>query len=232
MGAKKSIVGATPGKGCMLHIIVKKLNPNVPSKDINKMVGAVKKRIKKKGAAEVKKVLSEEMKGFDSLPEEDLAALVADLIATSKCKYIPKSEGYWTNAIGNSKWVPNSDKIPGKANPHNKTWGQILATYGIDGIEYREGEPDFSILSRGTVGIEGFSQDRDKNFTKADEAEAKKRNCSPEAVYDWRKENGYTWHERRDCKTMDKVPSAVHNNMSHSGGISEKKQEIILEEWL
>ncbi|TYQ13198.1 UNVERIFIED_CONTAM: HNH/ENDO VII superfamily nuclease [Acetivibrio alkalicellulosi] len=147
-------------------------------------------------------------------------------------KYIPKSDGSWLGEEGNSKWIPNKDKIPGKMNPDEKTWEQILNTYEIDGIEYSEGEPNFIVISRGTVDIEGFSEDRDKNFTKADEAEARKRGCSSEEVFDWRKENRYTWHERKNCKTMDKVPSEVHNNMSHSGGISQKKKEISLEEWL
>jgi len=33
----------------------------------------------------------------------------------------------------------------------------------------------------------------------------------------------HTWHERSDCKTMDKVPTEVHGNIRHSGGISEVK---------
>ena len=55
---------------------------------------------------------------------------------------------------------------------------------------------------------------------------AKKHNCSPEDVAKWRKENKYTWHECRDMATMQKVPSAVHNNVTHSGGISEAKKEV------
>ena len=47
---------------------------------------------------------------------------------------------------------------------------------------------------------------------------------SPEDVAKWRKENGYTWHECKDMKTMQKVPSEVHNNIPHSGGISEAKK--------
>lgn len=31
---------------------------------------------------------------------------------------------------------------------------------------------------------------------------------------------------------LDKVPSIVHNNVFHSGGISEKKKEINMEDWL
>lgn len=62
------------------------------------------------------------------------------------------------------------------------------------------------------------------NFDKADIELAKQRGCTPEEVAKWRKENGYTWHECKDMKTMQKVPSQVHNNISHSGGISAAKK--------
>lgn len=39
------------------------------------------------------------------------------------------------------------------------------------------------------------------------------------------KENKYTWHEKSDCKTMQKVPTEVHGNVRHEGGISEIKSQ-------
>lgn len=96
--------------------------------------------------------------------------------------------------------------------------------YGIDGINFKDGEPDFSEISKGTVEIEPFSDSRTDNFDKADIELAKKKGCSPEEVAKWREENGYTWHECKDMKTMQKVPSEVHNNISHSGGISKVKK--------
>ena len=30
-----------------------------------------------------------------------------------------------------------------------------------------------------------------------------------------------TWHENNDCKTILKVPSELHGNIDHSGGISK-----------
>ena len=30
-----------------------------------------------------------------------------------------------------------------------------------------------------------------------------------------------TWHECANCKTMMKVPTEIHGNIIHSGGISE-----------
>lgn len=132
--------------------------------------------------------------------------------------------GHWEGERGNSTWVPDRETKPKRYNPNELTWGQILDKYGIKGIEYKDGEPDFSPVSKGDVEIDDFTDDRQSNFDQADEALAKQRGCSPEEVKKWRKENGYTWHECRDCKTMQKVPSEIHNNMDHSGGVSEYKK--------
>jgi hypothetical protein len=134
------------------------------------------------------------------------------------------SGGHWEGERGDSKWRPDRDTIPGKSNPENKTWGEILDKYGIDGISFKDGEPDFSEISKGTVEIKPFTDSRTDNFDKADIELAKQRGCSPEEVAEWRKENGYTWHECKDMKTMQKVPSEVHNNIPHRGGISEAKK--------
>ena len=45
----------------------------------------------------------------------------------------------------------------------------------------------------------------------------------PEEVAAWRKENGCTWHECPDCRTMQKVPHEIHANIPHEGGISVYK---------
>lgn len=147
-------------------------------------------------------------------------------------KYLPKSDGAWEGDKGDSKWIPDDDKVPGKANPEGKTWADVKEEFDIEGIEFVQGEPDFTETARGEAHIDDFSDNRDKNFKQADEYEAERRGCSPDEVKEWRKENGYTWHERKDCETMDKVPSIVHNNVFHSGGISEKKKEISMEDWL
>ena len=134
--------------------------------------------------------------------------------------------GSWEGERGNSKWTPDNDYIPQKANPESKTWEEIKKDTKIDGISFKEGEPDFKEISKGSVEIESFSADRSDNFDRADIELAKEYNCSPEDVKTWRKENKYTWHECKDMKTMEKVPSIVHNNISHRGGISEVKKEL------
>jgi hypothetical protein len=140
---------------------------------------------------------------------------------------LPRTGGEWEGDEGNSKWKPDRDKIPEnpQTNPDGKTWGEILDENEIDGIPFNDGEPDFSETSKGTVEIEPYSEDRDDNFDAADEKLAEEKGCSKEDVRQWRKDHHYTWHERSDMKTMDKVPTEVHGNVPHEGGISAKKKE-------
>jgi len=144
---------------------------------------------------------------------------------------LPRENGCWSGEPGNSIWYPDGDYTPpekGKekpySNPENLPWDEILEKYGIKGIPFKDGEPDFSEVSKGTVEVEDFSTDRDANFTKADIELAKQWGCTPDEVKDWRKENGCVWHECKDMKTMHLVPHEIHANIAHSGGISEAKK--------
>ncbi len=144
--------------------------------------------------------------------------------AISHCP-IEGHNGHWEGDRGDSMWIPDRDAVPARYNPNALSWDRILDKYGIEGIEYRDGDPDFSPIAKGEVEIEDFTDDRPSNFAQADEALAAQKGCDPADVRRWREENNYTWHECRDCKTMQKVPGEVHNNMDHSGGISEYKNE-------
>lgn len=147
--------------------------------------------------------------------------------------FLPKSGGEWESEKGDSMWVPDGGYIPLKNNPEGKTWSEIKKEFGIEGIIFKDGEPDFSPISEGTVEIEDFTEDRNANFTQADEKLAEKwtsenkdgKSWSPAEVKAYRKEHKLSWHERSDQKTMDLVPSIIHGNIPHSGGISEAKKE-------
>ena len=140
---------------------------------------------------------------------------------------LPRS-GEWSGESGNSTWTPNKDEVPSHANVDGKTWDDILKDYGIDGIPFKDGEPDFSEVSRGTVEIDDFSTKRfgaGGNFDQADAKLAEQKGCTLEDVQRWRAENDYTWHEKQDCKTMQKVPREIHHNVPHTGGISILKSK-------
>ena len=183
--------------------------------------------------AEVSKAVSEVSKKSMDMPKfgEGLKNSSIDnfndadksLVGHERSRMLPKEGGIWTGERGNSMFKINLDEIPKKQNFENKTWGEILPS-NIEGINYNDGEPDFTVISKSSVEIDEFSDNRRKNFKQADILEAQKRGCSPAEVTEWRETNNYTWHERGDCQTMDLVPSIVHNNIPHSGGISEIKK--------
>ena len=173
--------------------------------------------------------LSKLAQSMDKLTDEkDIDKPIAKELDEVKGCPIEGNGGHWEGERGNSKWFPNRDEIPKNplTNPDGLTWGQILDKYGVDGIEFKNGEPDFSPVAKGTVEIDHFTDNRygkGGNFDQACERLAEQRGCTKEEVKAWMKENKYTWHERSDCKTMDKVPTEIHGNIRHSGGISEAK---------
>lgn len=149
-------------------------------------------------------------------------------IRIEKCRLLPRNGGEWSGEAGNSEWKPDPDIEPGDrngTNPEHRSWSDIMKKYGFDSIPFKDCEPDFSEISRGEVKIDDFSDNRDSNFDQADEKLAEQRGCTPEEVAKWREKYKYTWHECKDCKTMQKVPTEVHGNISHSGGISEYKSQ-------
>lgn len=162
-------------------------------------------------------VMAAEGKVFDKPEIEYDRPIVLDI------RNCPIEGGYWEGERGNSKWIPNPDCVPKKSNPEAKTWRELLEKYEIKEVRFQDGEPIFDDISKGTVKIEGFSANRVDNFDKADIELAKQHECSPEDVRQWRKQNGYTWHECKDMSTMQKVPSEVHNNIPHRGGVSNAK---------
>ncbi|AWK53126.1 hypothetical protein DIC82_17890 [Clostridium beijerinckii] len=162
------------------------------------------------------------------IQEQKSSDVNAEFRNSERTHLLPRNGGEWSDEPGNSDWKPNPEVIPGDrngTNPEHKTWGEIMKQYGFESIPFKDGAPDFSEVVKGQVEIEDFTDDRDANFDQADEKLAEQRGCTPEEVAKWRDENKYTWHECRDCKTMQKVPTEVHGNISHSGGVSEYKSQ-------
>lgn len=133
--------------------------------------------------------------------------------------------GEWTGERGESKYIPSDPEIRA-----------ILEQFGIDGIEYKHGIPDFSKCSACTVEIENMTAQRagpGGNFEQCDakcaeqwnkEAKDGKTDWTPRDVADWRRANGYSWHERNDMKTCDLVPTAINDYFGHLGGVAECKK--------
>lgn len=138
-----------------------------------------------------------------------------------RIKKAASSDGVWLGEPGNSKFIPNKSEAK-----------EGLRKFGQDGIEYKDGEPDFSPVSVVTVEIGNMTSKREKNFKAADEKYAAiwnkeardgRTDWTGHDVKDWRKQNRYSWHERLDRKTMDLVQRDVHNECQHYGGVYECK---------
>lgn len=141
---------------------------------------------------------------------------------------LPRNGGEWSGEAGNSEWNPDSETVPGDrngTNPDGKSWKEIKEEYKFETITFKDNKPEFSDIAKGKVEIDDFSDNRRRNFVQADEKLAEQKGCSPNEVKQWRMENKYTWHEEADCRTMIKVPSEVHGNIPHDGGISEIKNQ-------
>lgn len=130
--------------------------------------------------------------------------------------------GMWTGNRGESWYIPT-----------NKSIIDILHIFELEGILYKAGIPDFSVCAKVTVSIENMNEIRRENFRKCDikcaeiwsrERYEGKSRWTPSDVKQWRKENGYTWHERNDMVICDLVPTKINRFFGHLGGVSECKK--------
>lgn len=132
--------------------------------------------------------------------------------------------GTWTGERADSTFIPSYDYMK-----------DTLKEYGLRGIEYVNGEADFSRVADATVKIDNMTAERygkGNNFDQANSKLAKqfneikksgRDNWTAADVEDYRLSNKLTWHERCDCKTMDLVPTKIHDYFKHSGGVAECK---------
>lgn len=172
-----------------------------------------------------------EAKAFaDSLFKGESDGFYTDYI--DRYKQTPKNGefGYWDGERGESKFTPSAETEKGRAGIEK------LAEYGMDGIEYKNCEPDYSRCSEGTVRIDNMTEFRASNFAQADEKLAEQWNAkskdgrtdwSAEDVDKWRNESKLSWHECCDTQTMHLVSRDIHGAdtsvFTHSGGVAECK---------
>jgi hypothetical protein len=168
---------------------------------------------------ETESVAEKDLKSFDPDKRVEKHSFTTP---EERIEFAKQSNGVWDGKEGNSKFHPN-DADAQKA----------LKDYKQDGINYRDGNPDFSKCSESQVKIDNMTSDRPSNFRQADEMCSKQWNLekrdgrtdwSPRDVKEWRSENRYSWHERIDRKTMDLVQRDVHEECRHFGGVAECKR--------
>lgn len=130
--------------------------------------------------------------------------------------------GEWSGERGESDYTPSDEEVQ-----------EILDQYEQESIPYEDAVPDFSKVAETTVEIDDMTENRADNFRQCDEKCAEKwnqeerggrRDWTAREVKEWRKENGYSWHERNDMKTCDLVPAKVNEYFGHLGGVAECKK--------
>lgn len=140
--------------------------------------------------------------------------------------------GEYEGERGESKFTPSEETEAGcKAK-------EKLAEYDMDGVEYKNAEPDFSKCSEATVEIDDMTSNRPYNYSQADakcaeqwnkEAKDNRTDWTDEDVANYRSENKLSWHERCDLKSMDLVHQDIHDFFKHLGGVSECKIKEAME---
>ena len=155
--------------------------------------------------------------------------LIAQIPISSLSERIKKNplnnskRGYWTGQRGNSTYIPVDRQIEIKC---------LLKQFGLTGITYISGIPDFRQSSFTTVKISDMSINRYWNFKHCDKACAiywnrihfRQTLWTPSLVQLYRKINHLTWHERNDRITCDLIPTKINAFFSHLGGVSECKK--------
>ena len=84
--------------------------------------------------------------------EKKSADMCSKLVETPESEAVekhrlPRNNGRWEGIEGDSKFVPDDNVIPkdrNYSNPNGLIWGEIKEKYGIDGVKFKDGYPDFS----------------------------------------------------------------------------------------
>lgn len=187
------------------------------TKELNNMVSDEFNKATKDAELDIKKDSVE--RNFDPSHKDCMTT------STERKEWADRSNGAWDGEPGNSKF-----------NPEKQEAKDALDRYRQEGVEYTDGEPDFSKVSEATVQIDNMSSERygqGNNFDQANQKCAEKWNnegkngkndWTARDVENWRTENHYTWHERLDRKTMDLVQRDLHEECKHYGGVAECKR--------
>ena len=125
---------------------------------------------------------------------------------------------------GNGQWDPKKSGLT------KDRINEIESVTGGKPVKFKDGYPDYSDYTYKAKGADGRPVDasveikldpngnREKDFAEARKAMAEKLGQDK-----FKEPKGWTWHHTEDGTTMELVPSKLHNNVPHSGGVSLAK---------
>ena len=147
---------------------------------------------------------------------------------------LPATGGEWSDPEreGDSEWqLDDTTEIQWRhgGETHTMTGAEFKERYGVEGVEYKNGEPDFEPFEDdliGSVQLEDLPTQRggrDGSYVIASQLAAEKLGITADEVTEYMREKGLTWHECGDCKTMRAIPTEVNAAFPHTGGISIRR---------
>jgi len=158
--------------------------------------------------------LASETVDLNDVPDEYGSSL------NDRISQTPVNNGEWSGERGNSTWTPETEDVAGQ-----------LDSYGVDGIEYRDGFPDFSPVAEYEHQLpEDLYESSDTaQFNDCNDALSNHLESDPdfganfdddqlEAIRAGEKPSGYTWHHDTEPGNMQLVPTRIHQNCGHYGG--------------
>lgn len=189
----------------------------VSTKTVNEIMNPVKADAKQLVAeANAVNVLKNADKTIEKGAELDVGdrLLLVESIE-DKIAHTPREgiNGTWSGERGNSLFKPFGDILP----------------KGVEGIQYKDGYPDFSKVAQASVKIDNMTGTRSTNFMQCNTKLADmwnsighngKTDWTPRAISEFQRVNGLTWHECQDMTTCQLVPSKIHSIATHCGGVS------------
>lgn len=138
-------------------------------------------------------------------------------------KALDKMEEYGRNTVEYKNNYPDFSPFV----QHDSPWGPLNGEVEIPHMTDSRENPQWDLGRR----PKGTSHDPNYdlgNFAQADNElynslKDHYPDLKPEDIEKYRKENGLTWHECPDGKTMQLIPTEIHDACRHSGGVSEMK---------
>ena len=166
--------------------------------------------------------------------------------------HLPSESGTFSGERGNSAFYPKDQTVV----DHMRQYGQDYVTYRNNEVDFSPFTKHESPWGKLDCQVEiGHMTDQRQNptweygrrpagaghdpnydlgnFAQADNALLDRiRETNPDAtmddVTDFIKSNHLTWHECADGKTMQLVPTDIHDASRHSGGVSEMKYRMAM----
>ena len=164
--------------------------------------------------------------------------------------HLPDASGRFLGERGNSEFKPYKDSALDKMleyghetvqykngypdfspfTTHRSPWGDLSCQVEIGHMTDQRENPSWEFGDR-PRGAGHDPQYDIGNFAQADNSliervQQEYPDATVQDIVSFRKENQLTWHECADGKTMQLVPTEIHDACRHSGGVSEMKYRM------